>query len=51
MKKRWWLIDVQVPGQRPRFLGRCYATEADIRKAAGPYCTIQGNHVVIFGRP
>lgn len=44
--EKWWVIDV-----RGLFLGRCFATEKDIRLVCGPYIRIIGNYVNIWGRP
>ena len=49
--KRWWIIDVKVPGFNARYLGRLKATEEEVRHALGPYIDVTGNHVLVWGRP
>lgn len=49
--RQWYLIDALVPGHRAAYLGKCFATLAKIREACGTYCTITGNHVIIWGKP
>lgn len=44
--KLYWCISV-----RGRYIGKCEATLADIRKACGSWITIVGNHVDVFCPP
>lgn len=41
-----WVIDVN-----GKYLGKCFATLAEIEAACGPWCVIRGNHVNIFASP
>jgi hypothetical protein len=42
----WFCVE-----ERGYFIGRVFATESEIRNALGPYITIVGNLVSVWGRP
>ncbi len=44
--KIWWLVIAN-----NRRLGRCLATLAEIKAAAGPYCAITADCVEIYAPP
>jgi hypothetical protein len=41
--KQWYCVSV-----KGLYVGKCYATEAEIRAAVGPYHTLTGNHIDVF---
>ena len=44
--RRYWCIEV-----KGKFIGRCVATRAEIKRACGPWCKITGNNVNVFAAP
>lgn len=45
-KRIWWCISV-----KGAYLGKCEATEVEIKRACGPWSEIVGNHVNIYAPP
>ena len=51
--KQWWSIAVHTGRHisAGNYIGQCYATYDEIKKALGPWCRIEGNSVRVFGKP
>ena len=51
MAKQWWVVEVSRFGRPVAFIGRVQATKNEIIKALGPYLTLTGNLVTVWGKP
>lgn len=49
--KQWWIIDIQIAGKLPVYLGKCFATYEEIAKACGPYHSRNGNNGILIWGP
>jgi hypothetical protein len=50
--RRWWSIDIRLPGDIARFSGRVEATRAELEARLGPSLSIEPNgHVIVYGPP
>lgn len=49
--KRWFCISVGQSMSTSRYIGKVFATLDEVRQHLGPWIDIQGNHILVFGKP
>jgi hypothetical protein len=48
--KQYWYVSVGQSMCSARYIGKTFATLAEVQKHLGSWITIQGNHVLVFSR-